>query len=195
MRKKLKELPEGDWLCEECKFRKEIGHEIAEKPVTDAGALEVQHSTKSSQNNKNDSDAKCLPELDTKALESVEKGASNPQVPAKECNLDVDQKCSKDPIAQSKTILHEGSLSNLGADKTKQVKATENGGQSTNNPSFARSHTFSGPNSSKIIDASQTSRGKFEHLSKLKSVYTKIVVSNAFTSLFCARAFIKVSLF
>lgn len=176
MQKKLKELPEGDWLCEECKFKEETENQNADKSETVPGALAVPQSTKANQNTKSCSDAKCLAELDSKALNSVEKGSikrpPSPKISVKreEPRLEVDLKTSKKVLesndvstrtadGKNKSVLHEGSLCNLGADKTKQGNLLENHGQTVSNSLFSRSHTFAVSNSSKTLDSFQSSRG------------------------------------
>ncbi|XP_020248455.1 uncharacterized protein LOC109825918 isoform X2 [Asparagus officinalis] len=180
MHKKLKGLPEGDWLCEECKFKEETANQNVDT-VNDtlSEALEVHHSTKTSQNIKNDFDPNCLPELDAKALNLEEKVAherpQSPQISAKreESNLKVDlknservpQSCGISSLrtvdAKNKLCLsHESSLHILGADKSNQIKPLASyGGQSVNNSLFSRSQTFSGYNSSKISDMLPSSWG------------------------------------
>lgn len=178
MQKKLKELPKGDWLCEECKLKEENGNQNDAKLETVAKTLQVQPLNKSMHNTNGDFDPKCMPELNTKAIELEEMGTGerpqSPQLPDKEeKNLEVDLKNSKRIFESSgvsartvdaknkSTLSCEGSFRDL-VDKAKKVKpAAVFRGQSVNNSSFARSQTFSGPNSSKMLDPVQSSRGKF----------------------------------
>ncbi|KAJ6792108.1 Uncharacterized protein M6B38_242135 [Iris pallida] len=62
MRKKLHELPEGDWLCEECKTREETENAENSEPVL--GEQEVLHFNESASN------PRPLQELDTKVHDS-----------------------------------------------------------------------------------------------------------------------------
>jgi len=181
MQKKLKELPEGDWLCEACKFKEETGNQNDKlEPVS--GDLGVECLSKSDHNAKRNFDHKHLSELDTKRVKLEEREASerpqSPQISSKreEDSLEVDLKPSERVLessdlstrtadAKNKSLSCEGSFNNLGADKAKQVKpAASCGGQSVNNSIFARSQTFSGSNSSKMLDPVQASGGKSAHL-------------------------------
>ena len=216
MQKKLNELPEGDWLCEECKVKEENGNQNDKlEPV--AGALGVKCLNKSDQSANSDFNHKHLPELDTKGFDLEEREASerphSSQISSKreEDSLEVDLKncervlestdlSTRTADAKNKSLSHEGSFNNLGADKARQVKPVASfGGQSGNNLIFARSQTFSVSNSSKMLDPVQSSRGKFAHLSKPQlphvSMLAEIVVSNACISLSCNRASVKVSFF
>lgn len=182
MQTKLKQLPEGDWLCEECKSKDKNENCKDNKMDIDTKVerVEAENLNKTKKKDITDNDPDYAPESDaTEVIYSEEKKTSSMPQSTSEVDLKTCEKAlessgvpSRKADVKNKSLLSHGdSFSCLGADKNKLVQPA--GDLSAKNSTLSRSQTFAGPNSSKILDPLQSARATLLKSSSFKDSKTK----------------------
>ncbi|KAH7687372.1 Zinc finger RING/FYVE/PHD-type protein [Dioscorea alata] len=178
MRIMMVKVPEGEWLCEECKLKEDAENKKVDK-TEELPAVSKFQSMKDKENSERTSNLKLLPKLEMKAadqeVKGVLKGIHSPKLSSKnhDENLEVFSMKNK-RLSESNdggtigtasprkriALSRESSLKNLDAEKANPAKTGSSSvNQTVNSPkALARAQT-SGSNPSKYQTLLQTSRG------------------------------------
>uniref|UniRef100_A0A1D1YD19 Bromodomain adjacent to zinc finger domain protein 1A n=1 Tax=Anthurium amnicola TaxID=1678845 RepID=A0A1D1YD19_9ARAE len=193
MRTMLDKVPEGDWLCEECKL-KEIVTDKMEKTETLPGTLKVPCSNEKTQKVGSTINSKLLPKLDISTTDAeaplASKGLKSPQMSAKRSSGIADiislsnKKHSETSGASNMTaspskksmLSRESSFKNMDAGKAKQGNfAPPSKSQSPNSSSQVISRSAApSPNSSRVQEQLQSPRGSLSRSGSFNNPKPKV---------------------
>ncbi|XP_058104273.1 uncharacterized protein LOC131248183 isoform X3 [Magnolia sinica] len=179
MRIMLDELPEGDWLCEECLLKEDAETQNVDKVEGTSATIKAPSSNEKNQNHGGTFNPKLLSKLDIKSQETegnqAVKVATSPQLSAKRLadNLEVPSVSKRQAIEMSTgspgttspgrrpALSRENSFKNFDVGKVKPGHLLPSSASRSGNSSqeVPRSLTSPGPNSSRMQALLQSPRG------------------------------------